>query len=216
MTHFIKVSIVIVLVTIVFFNSSVIENIVDPSYNEYDYLRKIRRTHNVIETDTENKGWQDDGTFKSWYQKGNGSENDKHLNNITPNTSIATTKTTTISFMDKLKGSVDINNDKQDPLNEEYINLKSGWTSIKKDKLTNNLIIVIKPSLYIETESESESESESEMGYEVLNALCDLHERRTAHYIEEYGYDTWEKTFRYPNYDYDCVDKLDEKYEAEM
>ena len=96
MTHFIKVSIVIVLVTIVFFNSSVIENIVDPSYNEYDYLRKIRRTHNVIETDTENKGWQDDGTFKSWYQKGNGSENDKHLNNITPNTSIATTKTTTI------------------------------------------------------------------------------------------------------------------------
>jgi hypothetical protein len=91
MTHFIKVSIVIVLVTIVFFNSSVIENIVDPSYNEYDYLRKIRRTHNVVENDTEDKGWQDDGTFKSWYQKGNGSENDKYLNNITPNTSIATT-----------------------------------------------------------------------------------------------------------------------------
>lgn len=62
MTHFIKVSIVIVLVTIVFFNSSVIENIVDPSYNEYDYLRKFRRTHNVV-------------------------ENDKYLNNITPNVS---------------------------------------------------------------------------------------------------------------------------------
>jgi len=85
MTHFIKVSIVIVLVTIVFFNSSIIENIVDPSYNEYDYLRKIRRTHNVVESDNEDKGWQDDGTFKSWYQKGNGSENDKYLNNITPN-----------------------------------------------------------------------------------------------------------------------------------
>lgn len=94
MTHFIKVSIVIVLVTIVFFNSSVIENIVDPSYNEYDYLRKIRRTHNVVENDNEDKGWQDDGTFKSWYQKGNGSENDKHLNNITPSIPLVSTNST--------------------------------------------------------------------------------------------------------------------------
>jgi len=136
----------------------------------------------------------------------------KNKTEDTTYTTTTTTTTTTTSFMDKLKASFDIKNDNLDPLNEEYINLKPGWTSIKKDKLTNNITIVIKPSLYIKPEPESESE----MAYEVLNALCDLHERRTDQYIEEYGYDTWDKTFRYQDYDYDWVDKLDQEYEAEM
>ena len=56
------------------------------------------------------------------------------------------------------------------------------------------------------------------MAYDVLCALCDLHERRTQDFIELYGYDTWEKTFKWPNWEEDAAyfDKLDEEYEAQM
>jgi hypothetical protein len=46
--------------------------------------------------------------------------------------------------------------------------------------------------------------------------LCNLYEKRTNEYIEMYGYDTWEKKFRYHDYDYDWVDRLDEEYELRM
>jgi hypothetical protein len=57
-------------------------------------------------------------------------------------------------------------------------------------------------------------EDESEIA--VLNALVALHEKRTAEYIELYGYDTWEKMFRSPTWDYDYFDRLDREYEEEM
>ena len=149
MTHFIKVSIVIVLVTIVFFNSSIIENIVDPSYNEYDYLRKIRRTHNVVKTDTEDKGWQDDGTFKSWYQKGNGSENDKHLNNITPtplvSTSIDSKESPHITVNRLNQPSIHVtNNDSNKVINSNTTN-----ANILPYALLLLLIIIISVIIYI-------------------------------------------------------------------
>ena len=56
----------------------------------------------------------------------------------------------------------------------------------------------------------------SEEHYNVLYSLCNLYEKRTTEYIEMYGYDTWEKTFKFHNYDYEWVDKLDEEYELEM
>jgi hypothetical protein len=150
MTHFIKVSIVIVLVTIVFFNSSIIENIVDPSYNEYDYLRKIRRTHNVVETDTEDKGWQDDGTFKSWYQKGNGSENDKHLNNITPTPLVST------SIDSKESPHITVNRLNQQPSihvtnndSNKVINSNTTNANILPYALLLLLIIIISVIVYI-------------------------------------------------------------------
>ena len=40
-------------------------------------------------------------------------------------------------------------------------------------------------------------------------------EKRTKTYIEIFGYDAWETTFRCPNYDYEYFDKLDEKDEYE-
>lgn len=59
-----------------------IESAIDMSFNDYAYLQKIRRTHSDVNTDDKSKGWQENGTFNSWYQKGNGSEDDKALNNI--------------------------------------------------------------------------------------------------------------------------------------
>ena len=82
MKHIVVVLGIILSVSLVFFYP-LIENATDGSFNDYEYLQKLRRTRTDVNTDTKDKGWQEDGTFKSWYQKGNGSEDDKALNNIT-------------------------------------------------------------------------------------------------------------------------------------
>jgi hypothetical protein len=59
-------------------------------------------------------------------------------------------------------------------------------------------------------------EKQQEEGYAVLNGLVNLHERRTNNYINNWGYDEWEKIFRFPNYDYYYFDRLDELYQEEL
>jgi len=81
MKHFLIVLSIILLASLPFLFPS-IENAQDGSFNDYEYLQKLRRTRSDINSDDKDKGWQEDGTFKSWYQKGNGSEDDKALNNI--------------------------------------------------------------------------------------------------------------------------------------
>ena len=49
----------------------------------------------------------------------------------------------------------------------------------------------------------------------VFNTLIELHQKRTNEYIDNWLYDEWEQMFRYPNYDYDYFEKLDELYEKE-
>lgn len=56
-------------------------------------------------------------------------------------------------------------------------------------------------------------ESEMKNARNVFKALTDLHEKRTKEYIDDYGYDNWEQMFRFPNYDYNYFDRLDEEYE---
>jgi hypothetical protein len=81
MKHIIVVLSIILSVLFLFFYPS-IENATDGSFNDYEYLQKLRRTRTDVNTDDKSKGWQEDGTFNPWYQKGNGSEDDKALNNI--------------------------------------------------------------------------------------------------------------------------------------
>jgi hypothetical protein len=67
-------------------------------------------------------------------------------------------------------------------------------------------------------EQEQDKEQEQINALNVLYALNKLHMDRTEAYIELYGYDTWEQTFQFPNYDYDYFenkDEEDEEYEYE-
>ena len=61
----------------------------------------------------------------------------------------------------------------------------------------------------------SDNRTEQQMAYEVLDALCNLHERRTAMYIERYGYDAWERTFKFEGWEEEEAynQKLDDEYE---
>ena len=52
--------------------------------------------------------------------------------------------------------------------------------------------------------------------YEVVNALNELHLKRTQEYIDDWGYNEYEKVFLDINHDSEYFDKLDAKYEEEM
>ena len=95
-------------------------------------------------------------------------------------------------------------------------NIKPGWVEIKRDKAyprNRKLIYTYGPGVSESVLNEEPEDNNSD--YPVLEALVNLYNNRTQEYIETYGYDTWEKMFRFPNYDYEYFNKLDELYELE-
>ena len=149
-------------------------------------------------------------------------ENEEKMKNLNPENfpDIMTTTTTAIekqklvpsmNFSDKLKSSTlkDVNVVKNVEVDLEYENLKPGWALTKKDLKTGKLITKYKESLT----PKPREKSEREIGIDIINALVELHKKRTEEYIDMWGYDTWEKMYRFPNYDYEYFDKLDELYE---
>jgi hypothetical protein len=105
----------------------------------------------------------------------------------------------TTDFLEKLKSNVKV----IEPVKHE---VKPGWTELTRDSVTKQTIMtsssVAKP-LPI---------SEQDLVYEVFEGLVNLHEKRTAEYIDNWGEDEWETMFLFPNYDYYYFDKLDEIY----
>jgi hypothetical protein len=69
------------------------------------------------------------------------------------------------------------------------------------------------PSKQIESKYETEY-SEKQMAIDVLDALCDLHERETARQIERYGYDAWERMNKFEGWEEEEAynQKLDDDY----
>jgi hypothetical protein len=126
-----------------------------------------------------------------------------------------TNDTTSNSFLAKLKNSIE--NDKklnEIKIKENIIKPKPGWATISRDPLTGRSKIEYgELPLYKKPEK-----TENEMAYDVLSALCDLHERRTKEFIDSYGYDTWERTFKSPNWEEEeaYLERMDDEYEAQM
>lgn len=90
--------------------------------------------------------------------------------------------------------------------------LAPGWASLKKDPTSNKII-------WRENKSNNRDpveKSENEIATETFNALVELYNRRDEEYIDTWGYEDWERTFRFPNYDYDYFDKLDELADYEL
>ena len=85
-----------------------------------------------------------------------------------------------------------------------------GWLLIRRDKSTGKTMIKENPITYPE-------KNEYKLA---LNALASLYDERTNDYIAMWGYDEWDKMFRFQNYDYDYFNNLDEldnnEYELEL
>jgi hypothetical protein len=130
-----------------------------------------------------------------------------------------TNETNNNSFLAKLKNSIE-NDKKQAEIKEAEIKRenmlkpKPGWAVISKDPLTGRSKIEYGDPVV----PKKPEKTENERAYDVLCALCDLHERRTQEFIDLYGYDTWERTFKSPNWreEEEYLERMDEEYEALM
>ncbi len=87
---------------------------------------------------------------------------------------------------------------------------------IKKVEPKCNKEKIIKQTPLYRAEEENVKKLNNEIAHNVLKRLAELYETRTHEYIESFGYDEWERIFRFPNYDYEYFDKLDEKYIHEI
>lgn len=111
------------------------------------------------------------------------------------------------SFLAKIKNSIENENDK----NQKETTIPPGWVVLTKNKTTGKINFEFKKKTINNT-------SDKQLAYDGLYKLCDLHKRRTNEYIELYGYDNWEKTFKTPNWieDEEYEEKMEEEYYAQM
>lgn len=122
-----------------------------------------------------------------------------------------------MNFIEKIKKlsiPLEKNNIHED---EEYKNLKPGWVLIKQDPINKKIIHLYKKNndLY-KNNFEKYIDNDLKNNENIVNKLIQLYEKRKDEYIQLWGYDDWEKEFRFPNYDYEYFDKLDELYEEEL
>lgn len=92
---------------------------------------------------------------------------------------------------------------KKEEIVEKYIDpdlekLKPGWILLKTDPITRRTITKNHPETSIE--EKAVEKSENEIAIDVLNALVELHQKRTDDYIENYGYEEWEQMFKFPDW----------------
>jgi hypothetical protein len=90
--------------------------------------------------------------------------------------------------------------------------LPPGWVSLKKDPASNKIIWRENKSKH----ADPVEKSENELATEALDALVELYDMRDEEYIDTWGYEDWERTFRFPNYDYEYFDRLDELADEEL
>ena len=101
---------------------------------------------------------------------------------------------TKISYIEKLKKD-DIVENYSDP---DLENLKPGWVLLKRDPITRQTIFKCHHKTFIE-EKETKK-TDQEIMTDIIKALSELHEKRTQEYIENYGYDEWERMFKFPDW----------------
>jgi hypothetical protein len=79
---------------------------------------------------------------------------------------------------------------------------------MKRDKQTNKIVTKYGKTPIFEEIKPSY--------YEIIEKLVFLHDKRTEGYIHTWGQDEYDKMFRFPNYDYDYFERLDEEEEEEL
>jgi hypothetical protein len=110
------------------------------------------------------------------------------------------------TFLDKLK----IQNNLEKPIEQV---VAPGWIKMSRNPLTKETEIIYGKMIHNQDEH---NYTEKDVLFNIADNLVNLYETRREEYIELWGYDEWEKTFIFSNYDYEYFDKLDEKYENEM
>jgi hypothetical protein len=117
------------------------------------------------------------------------------------------------SYIDVIKNPENIDNNKTN-IDQDLVNLKPGWILFKRDPITRQTITKTHPAEQIGSFKKREK-NDNEIANDIINALVLLHEKRTKDYIELYGYDTWEKMYKFPNWEEEEND-IDEETETDI
>lgn len=114
------------------------------------------------------------------------------------------------NYLEKLKKVEEVS--EKHEVDKDLENLKPGWVVFKKDKSTGKTIVKGSVSVF------KQPEILEETAVKIVDALVELHQRRTQEFIELNGYDTWEKMFKFPGWrewEAEFEDDSDEEYEDE-
>ena len=116
------------------------------------------------------------------------------------------------NYLEKLKKVEEVK-DENAEVDSDLKKIKPGWILLKKDNSTGKTIMKGDISVIQTPELPEEDIIEN-----VINALVELHERRTQEYIEFNGYDTWEQMFKFPGWrewEKEFEEDSDEDYDGE-
>ena len=95
-------------------------------------------------------------------------------------------------FIDALKTEIEV---KEIQTDKDLVDLEPGWVVYKRDKGK-----VVKKHVSPELTS-----FENSWILEAIENLAELYDRRTNEYIDAYGYEEWERIFRYPGWETDAL-----------
>jgi hypothetical protein len=110
-------------------------------------------------------------------------------NKLEPNNEVAS-----FTYMDKLKTKEEIKEVIVDP---DLVYLKDGWVLYKKDDQTGKTLT--KRTNIIENNNTNDN-TEQQIDSNIVNALIHLHQKKTDDFIQDYGYEEWETTFKCPDW----------------
>ena len=172
----------------------------EPNYFKRDYQRR----DNIFDSRFESKEYREERTRKENLKK----EEEKRKKEEEAQKNLAEE-----NFPDLSNKVIKINNNQKNiikysekaaqiPENEvkQIIenNVKPGWVEIKRDTANPGKLIYTYGDSVSQPDTIKKSYKKSD--YTVLEALVNLHKRRTEEYIDTYGYDTWEKMFKSPDW----------------
>lgn len=107
-------------------------------------------------------------------------------------TATDTKQTVDLTYIEKLK-KVD---DTKICIDPDLENLKPGCVLLKRDPLTGRTLFKSHPEIIVE----EKEKTEKEIAIDILNVLVESYKKRTQEYIENYGYEEWERMFKFPNW----------------
>ena len=188
----------------------------DPNFNSFKYNREKDNIYKPYDDKERQRLKQQEGKQKKELE----TKKTLAIENF-PSLSVINSKKTLenkISYVDNVKESLNKiqNSNKSENIDPDLVNLNAGYILLKLDPKSNQIIRKEHTKKPIIKEELTESQSFRN----ILNKLADLHEKRTEEYIDTYGYDTWEKMFKIPNWQQKTLEYMsdsdeDEEYEYE-
>ena len=122
-----------------------------------------------------------------------------------------------LNYIDKFKNEDNDKDKIEDSLDPDLVknkdHFKPGWLLIKKDLMNGKIIMKNHPDDKNNLFKKNTEKTDNEVANDIINDIVKLHEKRTQEYIELNGYDTWEKMFKFTNWqeeDYDSDEDEDE------